>query len=182
MNRPVESTTNGTQPNPQGQPGQGQVGQGQPGQGQTGQGQTAQAQDPDLGIATIMVVDIDPKLATVCAISPANTSFKYDSASPNAEAKDRLDLIATCVTTGAAKGKKLHVIGHPDTTGADTYTQQMGKSRAEAVSEYLRTKGVEGKRVETEMRTEQPGASGATGTTAMPGWTAARRVTVRLES
>jgi outer membrane protein OmpA-like peptidoglycan-associated protein len=185
--RPVEPITpNGTQ-NDQGQDlpgqgGQGQTTQDQNTQGQYTQDQNTQGQDPDLATATITVIDIDPRLATVCAIAPANTSFKFDSASPNAEARDRLDLVATCVTAGAAKGKKLRVVGHPDTTGSDTYSQQMGKSRAEAVAEYLRTRGVQGQRVESETKTAQPGASGAPGTTSMPGWSASRRVIILLES
>jgi outer membrane protein OmpA-like peptidoglycan-associated protein len=134
----------------------------------------AQQQDQDLATTTITVIDIDPKLATMCAISPANTSFKFDSASPSATAKQHLDMIAECVTAGAAKGKEVRVVGHRDTTGTDRHNAQMGKSRAEAVSEYLRTKGVQSQRVETEKgEFPQP--------TTMPGWTAARRVTIRLE-
>ncbi len=131
--------------------------------------------DPDLGVVTVTVVDIDTKLAGMCGVSESKVYFKYDSAKLVPEAKDRLDELATCVKTGAAKGQELIVVGRTDPTGSDSYNQQLGMSRAEAVAKYLREQGVSEARVETASKGEAAASADPWH------WPWERRVTVRLQ-
>lgn len=131
--------------------------------------------DPDLGIITVTVVDIDTKLAVMCGVPESKVYFKYDSAKLVPEAKERLDEIATCAKTGAVKDQELIVVGRTDPAGPDSYNQQLGMSRAEAVARYLREQGVSKARVETASK-------GEAAASADPWlWPWDRRVTIRLQ-
>jgi len=131
--------------------------------------------DPDLDIVTVTVVDIDTKLAVMCGVPESKVYFKYDSARLVPEARERLDEIATCAKTGAAAGQDLIVVGRTDPAGADSYNQQLGMSRAEAVARYLREQGVSNARVETASRGEAAASADPWH------WPWDRRVTVRLQ-
>lgn len=154
----------------QGQQGQGQYGQ--PGQqgGQYGQpGQQAGGEQMTSGI------DVDTKLAQMCNLPGTNAFFKFDSDRLDQDAKDRLQRIASCVSTGRAKGKNLMIVGYTDPQGPDEYNRRLGMSRAEAVERYLRTLGVKSSRVELISK-------GEAGATREPmAWPLERRVTIRLQ-
>lgn len=136
---------------------------------------TATAPDPDLLLLTVIAVDIDTKLAQVCRLPGSSVFFKYNSAKLLPEAKERLQQIATCVTTGPARGKDLVIVGRADPVGSDEYNKKLGMSRADSVAKYLRDLGVPKARVETESRGE------ATAMREPFGWPLERRVTVRLQ-
>jgi outer membrane protein OmpA-like peptidoglycan-associated protein len=130
--------------------------------------------DPDLLVVTITGVDIDTRLAEICALPGSSVFFKYDSARLSPEAKERLQAIATCVLKGAAKGRDLVVVGRTDPVGPDDYNKQLGMSRAENVVKYLRDLGVKKSRVETL-------SAGESGAIKDPyGWPISRRVTIRI--
>jgi outer membrane protein OmpA-like peptidoglycan-associated protein len=131
--------------------------------------------DPDLAAVTVTVVDIDTKLAAMCGVPESKVYFKYDSAKLVPEAKDRLDEIARCAKTGAVKDQALIVVGRTDPTGPDSYNQQLGMSRAEAVARYLREQGVSEARVETASKGEAAASADPWH------WPWDRRVTVRLQ-
>ena len=142
--------------------------------GAPGMAPGAQTQDPDAAVLTVVGVDIDTRLAEMCGLPGTNVFFKFDSTRLGPEAKDRLQQIATCVTTGGARGQDLVLVGHADPRGPDEYNQRLGMSRAEAVARHLRSLGVPQARVEMESK----GAE-----TAMKepmGWPLERRVTIRL--
>lgn len=134
------------------------------------------AGDPLFAIITVTAIDIDTRLAVMCGIPESDVFFKYDSAKVLPEAKDRLDRIAACAIDGAAKGKDLLVIGRAGPVGSDEYNKELGMSRAEAVSKYLREKGVSKSRVTTESKGET-----AANAAAPASWPYERRVTLRLE-
>jgi outer membrane protein OmpA-like peptidoglycan-associated protein len=184
--KPMESQPGVTAPTAPGAPGQTAPGQTAPGApGQTGPGATGQTgpgapgtqgtDDPDLAILTITAVDVDTKLAAMCGLPDTKVHFKFDSANLSADAKAQLDRIATCVTTGAAKGRELRIVGRTDPVGPDAYNQQLGKSRAAAVGEYLRGQGVQAQRVEIESKGEQDASAHPLR------WPEERRVTIRLQ-
>lgn len=133
-----------------------------------------QGQDPDLGILTITVVDIDTKLAAMCGIQDSHIFFKVDSAKVTDDSKQRLEQLASCVKDGAAKGKELAIIGHTDPQGSDAYNKQLGKSRAENVAEQLKQHGVAKARVETTSKGEARASEDPWH------WPLDRRVTIRL--
>lgn len=144
----------------------------------TGQAGTAGAPgttDADLLVITITAIDIDTRLAEMCGLPGSSVFFKYDSAQLGDQAKERLQQIATCATTGAAKGKDLVIVGRTDPTGSDQYNKRLGMSRAESVAKYLRDLGVSRSRVDTE-------SAGEAGAIRDPfGWPLSRRVTIRLQ-
>lgn len=111
----------------------------------------------------------------MCGLQGSSVFFKFDSAQLTPMAKERLQQIATCATTGAAKGKDLLVVGRTDPSGSDQYNKQLGMTRADAVARYLRDQGVSRARVETESK-------GETGAIREPmAWPLNRRVTIRLQ-
>lgn len=133
------------------------------------------AADPDLLVITVMAIDIDTKLAEMCGLPGSSVFFKYDSANLGPDAKERLQQIATCATTGPAKGKDLVLVGRADPVGSDEYNKRLGTSRAESVARYLRSLGVPKARVEIDSRGE------AAAMKEPHGWPLERRVTVRLQ-
>lgn len=138
-------------------------------------GATAEDLTYDPAVLTIIVIDIDTKLAVICGIPESKVFFKYDSAKLLPAAKERLDQFATCVKTGAAKGRELRVIGRTDPVGSDEYNKQLGMNRADSVANYLREAGVAEARVETESKGEAAAAASPYG------WPYDRRVTLRLK-
>jgi outer membrane protein OmpA-like peptidoglycan-associated protein len=131
--------------------------------------------DPDLFVITVTAIDIDTKLAELCGLSGSSVFFKYNSAQLQPEAKERLQQIANCALTGAAKDKDLLIVGRTDPVGSDEYNKRLGTSRAESVSKYLRDLGVKRSRVDIV-------SQGETGAIRDPyGWPINRRVTIRLQ-
>lgn len=157
-----------------GQPGApgGQWSQGQQGGQQGQQGAVGERQTPPI---TVIGIEVDTKLAQMCNLPGTNVFFEFDSTRLDQGSKDRLQQIATCVTSGRAKGKNLMVVGYTDPQGADDYNKQLGMSRAEAVERYLRTLGVKSSRVELMSKGE---ASAAREPMA---WPIERRVTIQLQ-
>lgn len=135
----------------------------------------AGAADPDLAVLTVIAVDIDTKLAAMCEIPQSRVFFKFDSTKLVPEAKERLQEIATCATTGPAKGKELLIVGRADPVGSDAYNKQLGVSRAETVAKYLQEQGVKQARTETESKGEPEAAVPPSQ------WPLERRVTIRLK-
>lgn len=143
--------------------------------GTTGTTGSTAASDPDLLLITITAVDIDTRLAELCGLPGSSVFFKFDSAQLQPAARERLQQIAACVTTGAAKGKDLLIVGRSDPSGPDQYNQQLSMSRAEAVARHLSTLGVQRSRVQIVPKGEE-------GAIQDPfGWPINRRVTIRLQ-
>ncbi|MDR2129053.1 MAG: OmpA family protein [Burkholderiaceae bacterium] len=91
----------------------------------------------------------------------ADAFFDFDKAVLKPEGQAKLDDLASKVS-----GINLEVIiavGHTDSTGAAAYNQKLSVRRAEAVKQYLVSKGIEANRIYTEGKGEaQPVASNAT--------------------
>ncbi len=88
-------------------------------------------------------VQLDPSVATVCKVDTSKAYFEYDSANVKGSDMTGLDGVATCVKTGALKGKTLEVVGHADARGDAEYNKQLGHSRAQSVVDYLAGQGVD---------------------------------------
>lgn len=91
----------------------------------------------------------------------ADAFFDFDKAVLKPEAKAKLDDLVS-----KTQGVNLEVIiavGHTDSVGADAYNQGLSVRRADAVKNYLVSKGVEKNRVYTEGKGEkQPVADNKT--------------------
>lgn len=97
----------------------------------------------------VTAVQVDPALASACNITEARAFFEFDSANVREPAKVVLQEVADCLNTGSLKGRRVSVVGHANPRGTDQYNMQLGKSRAESVSEYLTTHGMDKAKVNT---------------------------------
>jgi len=91
----------------------------------------------------------------------ADAFFDFDKATLKPEAKAKMDDLVD-----KTKGIALEVViavGHTDSTGAAGYNQKLSTARANAVKDYLVSKGIEKNRVYTEGKGEnQPVADNKT--------------------
>jgi outer membrane protein OmpA-like peptidoglycan-associated protein len=134
-----------------------------------------EAADPDLAVVSVTAVAVDTKLAAQCGMGSSSVYFRYDASELRDDAKERLDKLVECVREGAAKGRKLEVVGHTDPVGSKDYNEQLGMTRAESVAKYLKDEGVKDARVTTASKGQQlADASDPLR------WPEDRRVTVRL--
>ena len=136
------------------------------------------AQAPeDIGAVpiTITIVEIEPRLAALCKVDTNKAFFPVDSARLQPEARDRLREIAECARTDALADRKLRIVGHADPRGADEYNKQLGRSRAEAVAEFLTAEGMDKGRLEIVSKGEK-----AASEKDPRGWPYERRVDIRL--
>jgi peptidoglycan-associated lipoprotein len=123
---------------------------------------------------------VSPDIAAACGIkAPSNPNPKFDYDKDELTTEDRavLDQLATCLTTGALKGKEVALIGRADPRGTEEYNLGLGSRRAHSVSQYLGRLGV----AEKQMAVTTRGAIDATGTDEAS-WRQDRRVDVQLAS
>ena len=129
---------------------------------------------------------VSPSLAVsgdiiaACGIKAAPTSgspkFDYDKDELTPEDRAVLDLIATCLTTGALKGRAVDLIGRADPRGTEEYNLGLGSRRAGSVSAYLGRLGVG----QPQMMVTTRGALDATGTDEAS-YAQDRRVDIQLQ-
>jgi peptidoglycan-associated lipoprotein len=114
-----------------------------------------------------------------CAMHFANVQespkFDYDQTSLMPQDRDLLTQIATCVTSGPLKGKRVELVGHTDPRGTDEYNLGLGDRRARTVYDYLRRLGVG----DAQLAEHTRGELDATGRDE-DGWRVDRRVDVQL--
>ena len=101
--------------------------------------------------------------------------FDFDDNQLLPEDRDVLDQIATCVTTGPLKGKRLQLVGRADPRGTEEYNLALGQRRAGTVTTYLERLGVHN----TQLAATTRGAIDANGRDEA-GWRVDRRVDLRL--
>src|SRR5690606_7463470 len=76
---------------------------------------------------------------------PGNITFPTDGADLNAGFYDVLDSVAKVVNE--FEQTVIEVAGHTDSTGSESYNQQLSERRAASVAAFLRTRGVLGERI-----------------------------------
>ena len=140
----------------------------------------AQAQQPPPQAQPVSTnVSAGGDLVAACKLHLDNTGeapkFDYDQFQLTSEDRSVLDQIATCVTTGPLKGKKLALIGRADPRGTEEYNMGLGDRRAHTVQGYLVRDGVTNGQVAAKTR----GALDATGTDDSS-WRTDRRVDVEI--
>lgn len=120
-------------------------------------------------------VYIDPKIARACGLGEPEAFFAFDSAQVPAKSRDTLDRVANCLRGGKLKGQEVVLVGHTDPRGTDRYNEELGKSRADSVADYLRDHGVPKARIETDSRGEDDASPDRNG------WPFDRRVDIMLD-
>ncbi|OWQ90832.1 hypothetical protein CDN99_11745 [Roseateles aquatilis] len=78
----------------------------------------------------------------------ADAFFDFDKSTLKPEAKAKLDDLVS--KTGGINLEVIIAVGHTDSIGTDAYNQKLSVRRAEAVKDYLVSKGLEKNRVYTE--------------------------------
>ena len=78
----------------------------------------------------------------------SGVNFAFDSADLTAEAKKNLDAVAEVFIE--FPDTELMIEGHTDSTGDDNYNMKLSKRRADAVANYLKSKGVTSNRFKVE--------------------------------
>lgn len=78
-------------------------------------------------------------------VSLKGVHFKFDSASLTSEAKSILDGALSAIQSN--KSQNLQVEGHTDSTGSESYNQNLSQRRAQSVVDYLVSKGVSSSRL-----------------------------------
>ncbi|WP_343344229.1 OmpA family protein [Sphingomicrobium sp. XHP0239] len=92
---------------------------------------------------------------------PSNVTFPVDSSTIQPGFQATLDQLAQTMAT--YDSTYIDVLGHTDSTGSDSYNQALSERRANAVSQYLSSRGVNGARIATRGYGEmQPIASNET--------------------
>ena len=117
------------------------------------------------------------QLCGIKASTTANPAFDYDKADLTPEDRNVLDQLATCLTTGALKGRNVSLVGRADPRGTEEYNLGLGSRRASSVSSYLAKLGVDQPRMDVNTR----GSLDATGTDEA-GWAKDRRVDITLQA
>ena len=138
--------------------------------------------DKDTPVSPSLAVSGD--IASMCGIkastlkpNAASPNFDYDKDELTAEDRAVLDQLATCLTTGALKGKPVALVGRADPRGTEEYNLGLGSRRAASVGSYLGRLGVG----EPQMAVTTRGALEATGTDES-GWKQDRRVDIQLKT
>lgn len=88
-------------------------------------------------------------------------SFDFNRAEIKSSFRPSLDKLASVIRK--YDRTVVHVVGHTDSTGADSYNQGLSERRARSVVDYLTSRGVNYSRLRTEGRGErEPRATNAT--------------------
>lgn len=116
-------------------------------------------------------VRISPEIAKACGIVDPDAYFAFDSANLRAEDVQALAQVASCFSAGPLRGKTLRVVGHTDPRGGDDYNMTLGQNRADAVSSYVVSKGLDKAKAQASTRGEMDAAG-----TDEPTWAKDRRV------
>ncbi len=128
----------------------------------------------DMKTPTSGSIQIDDEIIKLCGNIPT-AHFAFDSSSIAGEAAKALDPLATCFTTGPAKGRGMVLTGHTDPRGETEYNFALGQRRAGSVGDYLTSKGMQ----KSQVQSTSKGEIEATGTDEQ-GWAKDRKVVISL--
>ncbi|HWO25334.1 MAG TPA: OmpA family protein [Kofleriaceae bacterium] len=130
----------------------------------------------DQPVSPSLAVSAD--IAAACGLKAPGTpapKFDYDKDELTEPDREVLAQLATCLMTGALKGKSVLMIGRADPRGTEEYNMGLGSRRSHSVSQYLVRLGVAQAQLEVTTR----GSLDATGTDEAT-WKQDRRVDVQL--
>jgi len=127
-----------------------------------------------IAVSSDIVAACGLKVTTAAGAAP---TFDYDKDDLGPDDRAVLDQIATCLISGALKGKPVSLIGRADPRGTEEYNLGLGSRRAASVGSYLKRLGVGDPQLGVTTR----GALDATGVDEA-GWKTDRRVDIQLAS
>ncbi|GAA6151969.1 OmpA family protein [Pseudoteredinibacter isoporae] len=98
---------------------------------------------------------------TIQLVLNNEVSFDYDSARIKPSFHSTLNKMSEVLSKYPET--RITIVGHTDSTGSDSYNQNLSEQRASSVKSYIAQQGVNGYRVDTEGRGEsQPRATNST--------------------
>jgi peptidoglycan-associated lipoprotein len=131
--------------------------------------------DQQVSASLAMSADIAAMCGIKAEASPT-PKFEYDKDELTEDDRAVLAQLATCLMTGALKGKNVLMIGRADPRGTEEYNLGLGSRRAHSVHQYLARLGVGAPQLAVTTR----GALDATGSDEST-WKQDRRVDVQLQ-
>ena len=95
-------------------------------------------------VQTVMVKELKPVTLAADAL------FAFDSADLTAEGRSRLDQVVGSLTAKQLENKEIEITGYTDRIGPETYNQTLSERRAQAVRDYLVSKGLPSDAISTQ--------------------------------
>ena len=95
-------------------------------------------------VETVIVKELKP------VALEADALFAFDSAELTAEGRNRLDQVVGSLTTKQLENKQIEITGYTDRIGPETYNQTLSERRAQAVRDYLVSKGLPADAISTQ--------------------------------
>lgn len=89
----------------------------------------------------------NPQTGNIDLVMPGNITFAHDSTNINGSFYNTLDKLAS--TMVQYNQTTVNVMGHTDSTGNASYNQGLSQRRAQAVANYLVSRGVASSRIRT---------------------------------
>ena len=95
-------------------------------------------------VETVMVKELKP------ITLEADALFAFDSADLTADGRDQLDQVVGSLTAKQLDNKQIGITGYTDRIGPETYNQTLSERRAQAVRDYLVSKGLPADAISTQ--------------------------------
>ena len=95
-------------------------------------------------VETVIVKELKPVALAADAL------FAFDSADLTAEGRNRLDQVVGSLTAKQLENKQIEITGYTDRIGPETYNQTLSERRAQAVRDYLVSKGLPADAISTQ--------------------------------
>ena len=95
-------------------------------------------------VETVMVKELKPVTLAADAL------FAFDSADLTAEGRSRLDQVVGSLTAKQLENKQIEITGYTDRIGPESYNQTLSERRAQAVRDYLVSKGLPSDAISTQ--------------------------------
>lgn len=94
---------------------------------------------------TGVTVEQNPTTGQIDLVMPGNITFSFDDATLNASFRPTLDRLAS--TMNEYNQNTITIAGHTDSRGTDSYNMNLSRARANAVANYLTSRGVSSSRL-----------------------------------
>jgi len=95
-------------------------------------------------MSVVMVKELKPLSLSADAL------FAFDSATLTEEGRSRLDEVIGSLTAKALENKQIDITGFTDRIGSDNYNQGLSERRAQAVRDYLVSRGLPDDAINTQ--------------------------------
>ena len=95
-------------------------------------------------VETVMVKELKPVTLAADAL------FAFDSADLTADGRNQLDQVVGSLTAKQLENKQIEITGYTDRIGPESYNQTLSERRAQAVRDYLVSKGLPSDAISTQ--------------------------------